>query len=630
MSSLVTDIDISGYSPAYFVPADGQYADPLGGPAYFEPVHRRRPRAIDTFGVEPRSYLRRQLLWVPFGLPNVRAVGWDGLGEGEADALVIDAVDQPPTWAQLLEAVGERSAVVDVAAAAAMGQAGGDELSLTRVAGSREGAITVFGQKRENEVYPDAPAVDVVADPPMASGFAAGDRFHLYGPIEEDGRAIGESEGLVLRALANDAALGRFAERFGATVWGRAGEAEAAALMTCPTPGGGQVTVMDLRAVDRPGEPSNAEALGVQLLLSLIGCSQVTFGRFLTAYPTYEQYVQVVSDLAQRYSRFASLEHIGHSTHGRDMWMLKIAPDPTRPVVLNTVSIHPYEWAANYGLLRYVRYLLEGLEGGGFVAKELLDGYQFWWVLSACPDGFEVRGQHKNLINLNRNFPGVWERAPEHHPVTGGRGPAPASQPETRTLMALLERTDGRIAALADFHEAVSFNSFLHQFELDDGTIPDLRYHVELLEGCDRSFNDRFWIERDGRFLAVPELADFHPGQQTAWMGYCIERGVRGSVIEASGGDCTHYQTPRRIEYDVQVADQILAGQNGRLYRNRWGDDQAVTLNLARRPGRVECRLYDREGRCVGSSEERKVTQLTRDVPGGGCMRLRYHDEALR
>ncbi len=263
MTTLVTDIDISGYSPAYFAPADGQQGDPLGGPALFAPVHRQRTRKVATAGVDPHSYLNRSILWTCFDVPGVQPTTLTQLDQHAAQAVVIDAPDEKhtnalpssalPSWEKLLEMAGNRSVVVDVRAAVAMAQAGGEALTLQRVVGSRDGAVTVFGQRRENSVYPHAPRVDVVANPPVPTGFAQGDRFHLYGPSEEDGRDIAESEGVVLRALTDNAALKQFAERFDITVWARAvheegaNRAAPAALLTCATPGGGQVTIMDLR-----------------------------------------------------------------------------------------------------------------------------------------------------------------------------------------------------------------------------------------------------------------------------------------------------------------------------------------------------------------------------------------------
>ncbi len=372
----------------------------------------------------------------------------------------------------------------------------------------------------------------------------------------------------------------------------------------------------------------------------MLGVSEVAFGRFVTAYDTYEQYVQIVRDLASRYSKFASIERIGQSTHGRDMWMLKIATDPTLPVALNTVSIHPFEWAANYGLLRYARYLLESLANDGFAAKELLEGCQFWWVLSLCPDGFEVRGQQKNGINLVRNFPGVWEQCAPDILIPGlrggipktahgdttliARGPAPGSQPESQAFMQLLDRREVRFAALSDFHEAVTATSFLHQAERADGSIPHIPYHQELLEGVNASFNDRFRVQRNESFITLENLNHFVPNRVSGTMEYAARKGIPACVIEANGGDCTHYQTIRRIEYDAQIADQTLALQNGRLHRNRWATDQTVTLHLNRQPQTVECRLYDHTGQRVETTEEHHVTQIRREVPAGGCMRLRY------
>lgn len=92
----------------------------------------------------------------------------------------------------------------------------------------------------------------------------------------------------------------------------------------------------------------------------------------------------------------------------------------------------------------------------------------------------------------------------------------------------------------------------------------------------------------------------------------------------ATVGDGTHYRTIRRTEYAAQVAEQVLAAELGRLYRNPLGEDRTVTLELHRRPEQVECRLYDAAGKQVESTQETAPERITRVVPADGCLRLRY------
>ena len=79
----------------------------------------------------------------------------------------------------------------------------------------------------------------------------------------------------------------------------------------------------------------------------------------------------------------------------------------------------------------------------------------------------------------------------------------------------------------------------------------------------------------------------------------------------------------RRTEFAAQVAEQVLAQEEGRLYRNPWGCVQEVTMPLHRRPAAVRCRLYDAAGSLIEETIEQQPARIVRSVPPGGCLRLR-------
>lgn len=614
------------------VPEDGQAGDALSGPTLFRSPLRRRPKQVATIGVEPSSFLRRAVLWRTFGPAEVKALDPDGFLDRppDADAVVIQHLADPPPWDRLLDWAGNRTVLVDVEVAAAMAAAAGHDVQLHMVAGSTTPALAVMCHAENRAVYPLAPAVEISETPPMPSGFDVGDRVHLYAPSPlEPG----------IRVLHDDEGLACFAEQCGVSIWGRESRTRGAALLSAATPAGGLVAVMDLLTVDRRPEPSGSETPAVQLLLSALGRSPVSFGRFVMPHRHYSEFVDALADLTRRHSRFAEMERIGRSVEGHDLWLLKIAQRPGLPAVLFSNAVHPYEWGPIYGVLRYLRFLLERLEAGGFEAGELLDQHQVWWVPCACPDGFANRRQQPTAINLNRNFPGGWEYAAPgqlhwgsygspHHieeisPISL-RGPAAASQPETRAMMGLFDRKDAQIVTLADFHENTGTQNFMHQFEDEHGVIPDAEYHVELLEGVSQAFNDRFFEQRDDRFQAIRHSADFHPGRICAWLGYAVAHGAKGCVVESEGGDCTHYRTVHRTEYAAHVAEQVLASELGRLYRNPWGEECTVTFTLRRGPTRRTCRLYDADGRLAEDVPVDSLDTFTHTVPAGGCLRMRY------
>lgn len=621
------------------VPADGQIGDPFSGPACFAPASGPRPRRVATVGVGPSSTLRRAILWRVFGPPDVQALAPDAWMDRSANAgaVILQNPAATPSWEGLLDWAGDRRIVVDVQAAAVMAAAAGFELSPELAAGETQPCLQVMCHQRNRSVFPDAPAIDIVADPPVSCGFAVGDRVHLFVP----------SEGMLgLRALRNDEALQRFAARFNATVWGRERRRGGVALLSCPTPGGGRVTVMDLQAVDRRPDEAGSETPAIQILLSLLGQSPVTFGRFVVPPAHYGEWLEALDGLAGRHPRFAALETIGRSVEGHDLRMLKIARRPGLPVVLFTNMMHPYEWAPMYGVLRYMRYLLECLETGAFEADELLDHHQVWWVPAICPDGFANRCQQPSAINLIHNFPDGWAQAAPGHPRWGAYGapntlqtaspiswpgPAPGSQPETRALMGLLDRADGRVATVADFHENVGHLNFLHQAENLEGHIADVDYHADLTDGIRRVFRGRFHEHREATertnafFHAVSHERTFAPGWESSWQLHAVARGAKAILVEAAGGDCTHYRTVRRTEHAAQTAEQILAAELGGLVRNPWGEDREVVWTSRRHPDNpVTVRLYDRAGNRIETQTETPVDGVVRrTIPAGGCLRFR-------
>ena len=614
------------------VPADGQIGNVLSKPVWFKPSSRPQVNRVVTIGTEPSSFLLRAILWRAFGIPEVMALDSVNFLDCQIDeqAIILQRTSNPPTWDRLLEWAGNRTVVVDIEIAAAMATTTGYNVQMQTIAGSAIPALAVMCHAQNRDVYPLAPAVEVCAAPPMPTGFTDGDRVHLYAPSETDP---------AIRVLADNKALSCFAKQYQFSIWGRETQTHGAALLSCPTPAGGLVSIMDLNTVDRTCEPSGSETPAVQILLSLLGRSPVSFGRFVVPHAHYSEFTETLAELTRQYSRFASMEKIGSSVEGRDMWMLKLARQPGLPVILLSSGIHPYEWGPVYGILRYLRFLLDRLEAGGFEVEELLSSHQIWWVPSACPDGFDNRQQQPSAINLNRNFPGGWEYAApgQVHWGTYGRphtieqtcpislrGPAPGSQPESQALMQLLEREKGRIVTLADFHENTSTQNFLHQFEDTNGFIADKEYHAELLEGIGQNFSNRFFEQRDQSFLSVNHSCDFHPGTVAGWLGYAVNHGIKGSVVEVSGGDCTHYRTVHRTEYAAQVTEQVLAAELGRLYRNPWGEDREITLNARRHPEQIVCRLYDAQGNMIEETTEEQSSKITRIVPSGGCLRLRY------
>jgi murein peptide amidase A len=123
---------------------------------------------------------------------------------------------------------------------------------------------------------------------------------------------------------------------------------------------------------------------------------------------------------------------IGHSVRGRAITAIQIGDPLGSRVVLVVGVIHGDERAG----LRVV----DALEDEAAADAIALQGTQLWVIPSVNPDGQRARTR-KNArgVDLNRNFPFRWQG--DVPPSSGYYpGPRPASEPETRAVMAFARR----------------------------------------------------------------------------------------------------------------------------------------------------------------------------------------------
>lgn len=131
-----------------------------------------------------------------------------------------------------------------------------------------------------------------------------------------------------------------------------------------------------------------------------------------------------VGRTAQRLARPARrrwhVESIGSSVEGRSIQLHRNVTDAPRATVLAISAIHGDERGA-------------GAIGTDLTSVLVPEGVSAFVVPIANPDGW-VRGTRNNArdVDLNRNFPWWFQ-------VADG-GPSAASEPETRALMALVDR----------------------------------------------------------------------------------------------------------------------------------------------------------------------------------------------
>ncbi|GAA2721015.1 M14 family metallopeptidase [Streptomyces luteosporeus] len=181
---------------------------------------------------------------------------------------------------------------------------------------------------------------------------------------------------------------------------------------------------------------------------------------------------QEIRETARTHPALTKVVSIGKTVRGQDILAVKVSkdagrtPDGARPAVLYMSNQHAREWITPETNRRLLHHVLDRYGKDARVTR-LVDRTELWFLLSANPDGYDYTFQspatrlwRKNLrdndgdgriaagdgVDLNRNFPYKWgydNDGSSPRPASETyRGPAPASEPETRALDAFEKRHD--------------------------------------------------------------------------------------------------------------------------------------------------------------------------------------------
>ena len=183
---------------------------------------------------------------------------------------------------------------------------------------------------------------------------------------------------------------------------------------------------------------------------------------------------------ASRHPNIAELRVLGRTHQGRKILGIRVTQgvrrvEPgTRPAVLYQGTTHAREWISTEVSRRLLKWYVNGFPTDNLIRK-ILRRTELWFIPVVNPDGYQYsfdveRLWRKNLrdnngngevdavdgVDLNRNFPEHWNYDEEGSSGDFAnltyRGPAPASEPETRANMRVFDR--------ADFRFAVSYHSY--------------------------------------------------------------------------------------------------------------------------------------------------------------------------
>ncbi|WP_091215119.1 M14 family metallopeptidase [Geodermatophilus siccatus] len=265
---------------------------------------------------------------------------------------------------------------------------------------------------------------------------------------------------------------------------------------------------------------------------------------------------------------------IGRSVTGQEILAFKVTadarrtPDGSRPAVLYVSTQHAREWITPEMTRRLMRHVLDGSRTDPGL-RGLLDRTELWFVPVANPDGYDHtfttdRLWRKNLrdndgdgvitavdgVDLNRNFPTRWgydnEGSSPSPDSDVHRGPAPASEPETRALDGLMRRVGFEF--LVNYHSAAELLLYGTGWQVATPTPDDVVYEAmagddadPAVPGYDPDISAELYTtngettehaqEAYGTLAFTPEMATCQTAS-AADPGDAFEPGACGSVFE--------------------------------------------------------------------------------------------------
>jgi carboxypeptidase T len=215
--------------------------------------------------------------------------------------------------------------------------------------------------------------------------------------------------------------------------------------------------------------------LGGVALLGFLGLFALPGGAdpraSLAPYPSCDEVLAQVRELAAVHPDRAAVEEIGKSVAGRPILALHFhLGAEARSQVLITGGIHAQEFIGTEVALAAARELAEGR------ADELLDHSDVWVVPLVNIDGhcqvYDHSGEgdritkgRKNLhgVDLNRNFPEV-PGAHSRHPLAGNRRPRSSYYMGSQALSEPESRALAELAARLHFYAAINLHSVAGKF----------------------------------------------------------------------------------------------------------------------------------------------------------------------
>lgn len=173
-------------------------------------------------------------------------------------------------------------------------------------------------------------------------------------------------------------------------------------------------------------------------------------------YKTPDEVTEIVQRLANNYPDLVTLESIGQTQEGRDIWGIRLTSpvrqEAGKPVVFLNALHHAREVMTVEVVLDAAEYLASRYDSDTQV-RDWLDRAEIWIVPMVNPDGSNMVWTRDSMwrkntsgsdgVDVNRNYPYRWNQCngSSGSPYSDTyRGPSAGSENETKTIMSLVDR----------------------------------------------------------------------------------------------------------------------------------------------------------------------------------------------
>lgn len=173
-------------------------------------------------------------------------------------------------------------------------------------------------------------------------------------------------------------------------------------------------------------------------------------------YKTYEEITSLIESLQAKFPNLIHISKIGKSLEGRDIIAVRVSDDKEFNVDEPSILFNALHHAREVMTVEIIQDILESLTNGyesDATVKTWVNKLQIWIVPMVNPDGsnrvwtgdpmWRKNTRNDEGVDINRNYPFKWGACNGSSSSTYAqdyRGPSPASEPETQTMMSFVER----------------------------------------------------------------------------------------------------------------------------------------------------------------------------------------------